>query len=337
MYATIKAVEYYLPEGTLPNSVIASKWPEWTEKKIESKIGIAERHLSGSEEFTSDMAVIAARKLFDSGACTPEQIDFLLLCTQTPDYMLPTTACIVQAQLGLANTVGAVDISLGCSGYIYSLGYAKGLIETGQAENVLLITADTYTKLIHPDDKSIVTLFGDAASATLVCATDRSTPSIGPFVYGTDGGGANNLIVPNSGVRGQYDVNAPLIEDTMGNKRTANNLYMNGGEIFSFTLTTVPATLERLLTKAKIGLDDIDLVVFHQANLYMLKHLQMKMDIPDEKFCVRMKHCGNTVSSTIPIVLSELMAEGAIQKGQRILLVGFGVGYSWGATLVEWE
>ncbi|MCX6379942.1 MAG: 3-oxoacyl-ACP synthase, partial [Armatimonadetes bacterium] len=211
MYATIKAVEYYLPEGTLPNSVIASKWPEWTEKKIESKIGIAERHLSGSEEFTSDMAVIAARKLFDSGACTPEQVDFLILCTQTPDYMLPTTACIVQAELGLANTVGAVDISLGCSGYIYSLGYAKGLIETGQAENVLLITADTYTKLIHPDDKSIVTLFGDAASATLVCATDRSTPSIGPFVYGTDGGGANNLIVPNSGVRGQYDANAPLM------------------------------------------------------------------------------------------------------------------------------
>ncbi len=336
MYATIRAVEYYLPEDILPNSVIAARFPEWTEKKIESKIGIVERHISGAEEFTSDMAVSAARKLFASGVCTPEEIDFVLLCTQTPDYMLPTTACIVQAKLGLANTVGALDINLGCSGYIYSLGFAKGLIETGQAKNVLLITADTYTKLINDGDKSIVTLFGDAASATLLSATERETPSLSHFVYGTDGNGASNLIVPNSGTRGKYDPDAPLVEDNMGNKRTQNNLYMNGGEIFTFTLTTVPATLERMLTKAEVTLNDIDLVVFHQANLYMLKHLQMKMDIPDEKFCVAMKHCGNTVSSTIPIVLSELIAEGRLQKGQRLLLVGFGVGYSWGAALVEW-
>ena len=336
MKAFIKAVEYHLPAGRLDNEKLAQEFTGWTAEKIEAKTGIASRAVAGPDECSSDLAVAAAQKLFASRACQPADIDYLLLCTQSPDYFLPSTACLVQNRLGLPTTCGALDFNLGCSGFVCGLSLAKGLIETGQARNVLLVTAETYSKFIHPGDKSVRTLFGDAAAATLVSAKESDVDLIGPFVFGTDGSGANNLIVPTGGTRRAYNPAAPETEDSAGNRRTENNLFMNGPEIFNFTLRVVPPMASDLIARAGLKAEDVDLWVFHQANRFMLEHLRKKLGVPTEKFPVLMSHCGNTVSSTIPIALSELQKQGRLASGQTLALVGFGVGYSWAGGMVRW-
>jgi 3-oxoacyl-[acyl-carrier-protein] synthase-3 len=334
--AALHAISYHLPERVLTNEELASEYGGWSPDKIEAKTGIRKRHIAGPGECVSDMAISAAKELFATGACKPGEIDGLLLCTQSPDHFLPSTACLVQERLGLPTTCAALDFNLGCSGFVYGLGMSKGLIETGQARKVLLITAETYSKHIHPGDKSVRTIFGDAAAVTLVQAVQSEDESIGPFVYGTDGRGAKNLIVPAGGFRQPFVVNAETTEDGSGNKRTINNLYMNGPEIFNFTLSVVPETVSRLLAMAGKRMEDIDLFVVHQANQFMLEHLKRKLKVPDEKMPILMAHCGNTVSSTIPILLKDLETTGRLRKGQCIMLLGFGVGYSWAGSLVRW-
>jgi 3-oxoacyl-[acyl-carrier-protein] synthase-3 len=336
IHGAISAIEYYLPAKVLTTQDLSNEFPEWRVEKIESKTGIKERHISGPDELASDLAVAAAQKLFVAGACAPADIDFLLYCTQSPDYFLPTTACIIQDRLGFPTTAGAYDYNLGCSGYIYGLGQAEGLIATGQASKVLLITAETYTKFIHSGDRSVRTIFGDAAAATLVQAVESEAPLIGPFVYGTDGSGAGNLIVPAGGMRQPHTAEtAVAVEDDQGNTRSRDNLFMDGSEIFNFTLSSVPSSVERLLKKSGLSLDQVDWFVFHQANKYMLEHLRKFMKLPAEKFVVEMSHCGNTVSSTIPIALKHAASDGRLRPGAVVMLVGFGVGYSWGATLLR--
>lgn len=335
MNASIQAIEYHLPSNMLDNAMLASLFPDWPAAKIRAKTGILERRIAGPNECASDLAVAAAQKLFAQGACHQEEVDYVLLCTQSPDYPLPTTACLIQDRLGLPKTCGALDFNLGCSGYIYGLGLAKGLIETGQARRVLLLTTDTYSKYIHPGDRSVRSIFGDGAAATLVVG-NVGPAAIGPFIYGTDGSGAANLIVRAGGARQRIASEAPAEMDANGNTRTANDLYMNGPEIFSFTLRAVPEAVRALLNKADKRQDEVDLWVFHQANEYMLEHLRKKLGISPDRFALAMEHSGNTVSASIPIALSSLARDGKIVRGMLLGLVGFGVGYSWGATLVRW-
>jgi 3-oxoacyl-[acyl-carrier-protein] synthase-3 len=182
------------------------------------------------------------------------------------------------------------------------------------------------------------TIFGDAAAATLVSAVDSPDPLIGPFIYGTDGSGGPNLIVPAGGARCPRTAEtAVAAEEGGGNRRSRNDVFMNGAEIFNFTIDVIPQTVDGLLRKAELGLEDVDLFVFHQANKYMLEHLRKRLRIPQEKFQTTMSHCGNTVSSTIPIALKHAAVERSLPKGARVMLVGFGVGYSWGATLARWS
>lgn len=336
MKATIRAIEYYLPGHNLTNSDLAAEFPEWSVEKIESKTGISERHIAADNECSSDLGVAAAEKLFASGACAPADIDYILFCTQSPDYFLPTTACVIQDRLKVPTTSGALDFNLGCSGYVYGLGLAQGLIETGQARRVLLITAETYSKFIHPQDRSVRTIFGDAAAATLVEGVESGV-FLGPYVYGTDGRGAKNLIVPTGGMRCPRSAETAVASaDRAGNVRATDNLFMDGLEIFNFTLRAVPEAVTTLLSRAGKTFDDIDLFFFHQANRYMLDHLRKKLKIPEDRFYMALKHCGNTVSSTIPIALRHALDDGALVRGKVAMLVGFGVGYSWGATLVRW-
>lgn len=323
-YARLAAIEYYLPETELTNAELATAYPEWSVDKIESKTGIRSRRIAGADECSSDLAVKAAELLFASGACDPSTIDFVLLCTQSPDYFLPTTACLVQTRLGIPTGAGALDLNLGCSGFVYGLGLAKGLIETGQARNVLLITAETYSKFIAPADRSVRTIFGDAAAAALVSAGDQL--QIGPFVYGSDGNGAENLIVRTGGARNPSPSGSAL-----------GTLHMSGPQIFEFTMTAVPAAVSALLAKAQCAATEIDMFVFHQANQHMLENLRRRLAIPAEKFCVDLADCGNTVSATIPIALKRAAAAGTIREGHLVMVVGFGVGYSWAAALVRWS
>ena len=333
MKACIKAIEYHLPEQILTNAQLASIFPEWTPERIEKKLGIVERHIAGRDECASDLGVAAGKNLFASGVCSPGDIDFLLFCTQSPDYFLPTSACLIQHRLGLPRTSGALDYNLGCSGFVYGLGMAKGIVETAQANRVLLITAETYSKHMHPQDKGVRTLFGDASTATLITrAVDEDNGNLGPFIYGTDGAGAGALIVPSGGMRDRDG----LEHITEGHAFSDRFLYMDGGAIFNFTLKVVPESLNALLNQAHLAMKDIDLFVFHQANTYMLDFLQKKCNIPDDKFYLCMKSFGNTVSCTIPIALKHACKEGRLHTGNKVVIIGFGVGLSWASGLIEW-
>jgi 3-oxoacyl-[acyl-carrier-protein] synthase-3 len=337
MQAAITGIEFFLPRRTVSTSQLAAEFPEWDVDKIESKTGISNRHIADDGECSSDLAFNAAQKLFETGACSPADIDYILLCTQSPDYFLPTTACLLQARLGIPTTAGALDFNLGCSGFVYGLGLARGLIDSGQARKILLLTAETYSKFIHVNDKSVRTIFGDGAAATLVEAVEIRDPAVGPFVFGTDGRGANNLIVPTGGFRcARTPESAVLRKDKGGSWRTGDNLFMEGTEIFGFTLDVIPRCVGDLLAKSGKTKDDIDLFVFHQANLFMLEHLRKRLGISEQKFCIEMRESGNTVSSTIPIALRLASENGKLKKGDCCMLVGFGVGYSWGATIIHW-
>ncbi|HTS78026.1 MAG TPA: ketoacyl-ACP synthase III [Bryobacteraceae bacterium] len=326
MRACIRSIEYHLPELVLSSARLAEDFPDWPAEKIEAKTGIRERRIAGEGECSSDLAVAAARKLFAGGACAPETIDYVLLCTQTPDYFLPTTACLVQERLGIPTSAGALDFNLGCSGYVYGLSLAQGLIETGQARHVLLLTAETYSKFIDPRDKNVRTIFGDAAAATLVEGVEDGPPRgptwIGPFIFGTDGAGAANLRVESGGMRCR-GAGSP-------------HLHMNGPKIFEFTLRAVPQCVGELLKKSQKSAGEIDRFIFHQANEFMLDHLRKKIGVPLERFSLAMRHCGNTVSASIPIAMKEDRDAGKFLPSDLAMLVGFGVGYSWAATLVRW-
>ena len=335
--ARIADIAGYLPEHVLSNDTLAALYPEWSADKILAKTGIGERRVAGPDETAADLAFEAARRLFARGRVTAADVDFVILCTQAPDYILPTTACVLQNRLGIPTSAGAFDINLGCSGFVYGLSVAKGLIESGAARCVLLLTADTYSKYIHPHDKSVRTLFGDGAAATAIVAADGAgAPSIGPFVFGTDGSGAHNLIVPAGGFRKPRGADTTAERtDASGNVRTDENLYMDGAEILAFTLREVPKAVDRLLDKAGCGKDDVDLYVLHQANKFMLDTLRKKLKVPEDKVPVHVEHCGNTVSSTIPLTLAALRECGRLADGSKAMLVGFGVGYSWAACLIN--
>jgi len=333
-WATIKAVRSYLPTKVVTNTDLASE-VGWTADEIFAKTGIAERHVAGPNECVSDMAVLAAEKLFRDCGVDRAEVQFLILCTQTPDHLLPATACLVHQRLGLKNQCAAFDINQGCSGYVYSLGLASALIRSCMAECGLVITGDNYTKFINPKDRSVRTLFGDAATATLVRAT--ATPGLDHFVLGTDGTGAKNLIIPAGGTRlPRGEQTAQLVTDGSGNMRCQNDLFMDGPQIFTFTLKRVPELLSGVLTQSGLQAGDIDWFVLHQANRYMLEHLRQKLRIPPERLVWFLEKTGNTVSSTIPLALEHGAAEGRFLPGQRLFLAGFGVGYSWGAALLRW-
>jgi len=327
----IKAISYYLPENVLTNEQLAQEFPEWSVEKIMAKVGVNQRHIAAQDETATDMAIAAAQKLFNGGI-DRQTIDYVLLCTQSPDYFLPTSACIIQDRLGLSKNVGALDFNQGCSGYVYGLSLAKGLICANIAKNVLLLTAETYTKLLHPKDKGNRTIFGDAATATLV--STEGFAEIGAFSLGTDGSGAENLIVRTGAARCP-EKSGEVRFDSDNNPLSPDYIYMNGSEIFAFTLETVPDLVNKTLEKNNIEKDAVDLFLFHQANKYMLDFLRKKLKIEKEKFYIYLSEVGNTVSSTIPIAIYEAMKSGNLQKGMKSLLAGFGVGYSWGGVVLK--
>lgn len=335
-HAVLKAVSSFLPGGRLTNEQLAVEFSDLDAAQILSKTGVAVRCVAGANECASDLGVAAADRLFASDGHRREEIDFLLFCTQSPDYFLPTTACLMQHRLGLSTTCGAIDINQGCSGYVYGLLLAKSLIEAGMANNILLITADTYTKFINKRDRTARTLFGDGAAATLIGVGETESEMIGPFVLGTDGRGAQNLIVKAGGLRCPPTAQtASETVDKCGNWRAENNLYMNGAELFNFALSTVPDATEQLLLKSDMTMAEVDLIILHQANKFMLERLRARMKIPEAKFWIDMEDTGNTVSSTIPIALETALKQRRVKSGDRVALVGFGVGYSWGAAMIE--
>lgn len=331
MGTKISAISYFLPDQILDNIQLSAEFPEWEATKIMEKVGINRRHISGKEETAVDLAFEAAKLVLED--YDPDLIDFVILCTQSPDYFLPASACLLQDKLKLRTNVGALDVNQGCSGFIYGLALAKGLINSKISKNVLLVTSETYSKHIHPKDKSNRSIFGDAAAATIISYSEKE--QILDFELGTDGSGMDKLIVRRGGLRNKQDFSEKDRFDEAGSVLNDNYLFMDGPNIFNFTISKVPRLVNSTLSKNNLEINDIDYIIYHQANKYMLDYLRKKSQIPVEKFYQNMEETGNTVSSTIPIALKNSLMAGTIKSGDKVLLVGFGVGYSWGATVIE--
>jgi 3-oxoacyl-[acyl-carrier-protein] synthase-3 len=331
-YASIGPIAIHLPETVEDNRLLEAEFPKWNMELIYAKTGIRARHIAAPDQCASDLGVAAAEKLFAQYDIDRRTIDFLLFCTQTPDYPLPTTACLMQDRLGLRTSVGALDFNLGCSGFVYGLSLADGLIRSGAARRVLLITAETYSKYIDPSDRSLRTIFGDGAAATLVEVAPE--PSLGCFVFGTDGRGANTLMVTEGGARPKAAAIRPRKR-----KRWPSLLFMDGPELVKFTLRVVPPLIDRLLDDARWSRDQVDTYLMHQATSFMLEQLRTRLNLDEEKVPEALKECGNTVSSTIPLLMDDLRHCGRLRPGKQSLLIGFGVGFSWaGCVWTEtWE
>lgn len=329
--AFIKALSYYLPERIVTNEELLIEFPEWSVDKVAAKVGVYSRHLAAENETAGDLAEKAAMKLFEEYKINPKDIDFLVLCTQSPDYILPSTACILQNRLGIPTSAGAFDYNLGCSGCVYGIAMASSFVKSGLAKNVLLLTAETYQKYLHPSDKSNRSIFGDGAAACLI-STDGFA-EIGDFVLGTDGSGADNLIVKTGGAR-QKIASGRYEEDDDGHIMYDDYLYMNGSAIFNFTLDVVPSMMNDIFKRNSIKQNDIDLFVFHQANKYMLNTIRKVCDLPKDKFYINLDKTGNTVSSTVLIALKDNLDNGVLKSGMKVMIAGFGVGLSWGGTII---
>jgi 3-oxoacyl-[acyl-carrier-protein] synthase-3 len=325
-YAAVGPIAVHFPERVETNAQLKAEFPSWDLELIYEKTGIAARHIAAPGECASDLAVAAGQRLFHDYDVDPRSIDFVLLCTQTPDYPLPTTACLLQSRLGLKTSVGALDFNLGCSGFVYGLSLADGLIRSNAAKRVLLLTAETYSKYIHPTDRSLRTIFGDAAAATLVTAAGE--PTLTAFQFGTDGTGADTLLVTKGGARPADQAIKPRHR-----QRWPSDLYMDGPSLINFTVAAIPQLVANILAAAHMTDKDVDLYLFHQATLKMLDQLRERMGVSPERLPVELEHCGNTVSSTIPILIDTLRKDGRLKRDMNNMLVGFGVGWSWAGCM----
>ena len=320
-----------LPKKVESSEELSKVFPNWNYKEFEAKVGIKQRHLVEEGETALDLAFEASSKCLE--AYNKADIDMVILCTQSPDYKLPTSACILHERLGLEKSCGAFDYNLGCSGFVYGLSIVKGFLKANVASNVLLVMSETYSKSIHPEDRSNRSIFGDGAAAMVLSVED--VDNIGNFELFTDGSGYDKLIIKNGGARHLYDKDAKKLEYGTENIYDDNHIYMNGPDIFKFTIDRVPKLVETTLEKNAIAKEDVDYYIFHQANAFILNFLCRKIKLPKDRFCIDIANTGNTVSATIPIALKNEIDRGDVKEGDKVMLVGFGVGLSMGATIVE--
>jgi len=329
MSIRIKNIAFYLPPEIVTNEMLAKQFPEINPNDIYKRTGVKERRRTSENFIMSDMACEAAKKLFDQDAEIKNQIDCIVLIGHGYDYKAPITAAILQDKLQVSQNTLTIDLPHGCTGYINGLAVCKGLIDGGMAKNILLLTGDTPSYVIDKNNSELLSIFSDSATATHICASTEMKYE--KFIFGTDGSGAKNLIVENSSSR------FPANIDYLSNGGRLNGtMTMDGVEIFKFAIKVVPKLIADTLEKNNLTLNEIDYVIFHQANSFMLEILRKKLKIEKEKFYNDISLTGNTVASTIPIALKNAEEQKLIKRGDKILLAGFGLGYTWGATVISY-
>lgn len=327
--AFIKAITYHLPQEVITNEQLETELGGV--ELVAKTAGVLSRHKAAEGETASDLAVKAAEKLFHEKGILPENIDFLIYCTQSPDYFMPSTSCVIQNRLGIPTTAGAFGYDLGCSGYVYGLAIGNSFVDSGLAKNVLLLTADTISKYLHPEDKNRL-LFGDAATATLI--STEGVAEIGKFEKGTDGSGFEHIIIRN-GCNRHRTMTGESTTDASGNIHRADFFDMDGEAVFNFTIERLPELIEGCLKCNEIDKEDVDYYVFHQANKFMLNTIRKLIKLPKEDFFIDLSDTGNTTSSTVPIGLVKSLGNGSINEGMNVMVAGFGVGLSWAATILK--
>ncbi len=328
--AFIKDVSIFLPSKILNNEEFRQFNEKWTPDKIYSKIGVKSRHIIDNNETSLSIALQACKKLLDKNKDIADSIDYILYTTLNHEHFMLISSAIIQNRLNLRKQCCAIDMKLTCTGYLQALSIAKSLVVSNQASNVMLVTADTYSKVIAQDDIGTRSVFGDAATATLI--SNKGTAEILDFSFGTNGIGSENHIARTHCLSEAFP-DEHLSDLDNGKKFNLNNFYMVGGEIFEFVAKEIPLFYNTILSINKLQKKDISLNVFHQANSYMLSYLRKKIGIPENRFYIDMEEVGNTSTSSIPIVLNNIFKKG-LYNG-NILLCSFGGGYTWGGNVIK--
>ena len=334
MKAHIAAIEYALPDRCVTNEELDRLHPEWSVHKVAQSTGVLQRYVCADDETALDLATVACERLFQRGEVAREDVGAIIVCGQSPDYIMPPNATLLHRRLQLPMSVAAFDYTLACSGYIYGLFMAKAFIESRLLDNIILVTAEAYSKYIHPNDRATGTIFGDGAAATLI---RRGAKGVEEVNIGTDGSGSECFSIPAGGTRTPKSAKTSIeTVDISGNVRTQENIFMDGLALLRLVKLRVPGCVRDLLSGSGYSSEDISLYVFHQASKLALDYLEKSLRIPPEKVWRNLDRVGNTVSASIPIAIRDAELAGRIRPGSRLLLAGFGVGFSWGACIVDW-
>lgn len=341
----INAISYYLPEKSLDNDTIIKEFfqyggtskDEITSKSISDKCGIKNRFIADLEDTNKDLGNRAAIKLFEEWNIDKSTIDYLIFVRDASDYKGPNTSCIMQHNLGLEKTVASLDIQHGCTGWIYGLSIAKAVIISGLAKKVLMVTADVPTRIIHPEDIDIRAIFSDGAAATLISEESLENginTTIEDFTFGTDGEGEKVLYTERSSVKHPADIAYLKQYEHLPSRLEGGRVRMDSAKIFLFAFRLVPKLIKQVLEKNQLEMEEIDFFIFHQANGAMLEFLRKRLKIPEEKFINTVENIGNTIGSTLPIAMRQIVDEEKIKPGNKIMVLGFGIGFSWGGTIL---
>jgi 3-oxoacyl-[acyl-carrier-protein] synthase-3 len=331
----IEAIDYVLPDKVVTNEDLWRENPAWDMIRMVETTGVAARHIAGLDETALDLGHRACLGLQGRGVLEPDKIDALIFCTETPDFCLPPNSCLLHDRLKLPPAVMAFDITLACSGFVYSLGLARSLLQSGTAQRVLVVTADTYSRLIHPADRSSRCLFGDGAAA-IVVSTEPTGIEVLDVTFGTSGSQHARFIVKAGGARLPRSAETAFpVTDRSGNVRTAEHIEMDGLGVLSFFNSVVPEAVRALLRRNDVSQDAISLFVFHQASRVALEGIARILKIQPERLVFDMASTGNLVAASIPTALRRAQEAGRLLPGELAVLCGFGVGLSWATALVR--
>ena len=334
MSLIIKSIEYYLPDTFVTNEDLQKENPGWNLEKVAEKSGVYQRHIAGENETAFDLSVKACDKLFQTN--DKSEIDGIIYCTQSPDYIMPPNSFLLHKYLDLKEGVFAFDFNHACTGYIYCLAMANAFVKAGMAKQILLVTADTYSKYINRKDRSTRVLFGDGAAVTIVKESNDKKGII-DIELGTSGSGYDKFWIPAGGLRLPKSESTSVVkEDDRGNKRTQNDIEMDGFGVWSFINTVVPKQINKVLNQNKIVKTDVDQFIFHQASQMTLESIMKILKLDEEKVFINICNIGNTVSASIPIALKDAVDQEKIDRGSTLILSGFGVGLSYGSILMEY-
>jgi 3-oxoacyl-[acyl-carrier-protein] synthase-3 len=329
----IRAVAYALPRDEVTNEMLAIEHPEWDMARVAARTGVAARRVARPSETAFDLARQACDALFAENPGQLAEVDAILFCTQTGDYVMPPNSSLLHGSLGLKQDVFALDYNLACSGFVYGLALAQGLILGGVASNIMLVTADTYSKFINSRDRAARALFGDGAAATLI-GPSESGRGLVDVICATSGKDHRRFMIPAGGLRLQRTAETAIPHvDSSGNYRSLEDIHMDGAGVLAFVNAAVPAQVETLLARNSLTVADLDLVIFHQASQMAIDSLTRRLSIPREKVFVNIGRIGNTVSASIPIAIRDAIDQGVLRPGHRVLLSGFGVGMSWATAI----
>ncbi|MCL5108934.1 MAG: ketoacyl-ACP synthase III [Chloroflexi bacterium] len=325
LHAEIVGWGKYVPSKVLTNEDLA-KSVDTSDEWIKSRTGIAERHIADPKEASSHLATKAARAAIAVADINPRQIDLVIVATVTPDYLFPSVACQVQDALGIPNAA-AFDLNAGCTGFIYALSVASRLIAAGAHKLALVIGAETLSRVLDWQDRTTCVLFGDGAGAVLLQASEAPAGLLG-CTLGADGSGADLLQLPAGGSR------RPACEDTVKNRQ--HYLKMNGPEVYRFAVDAMVRASRAVIEQTGVLMDDVELVIPHQANVRIIQSAVKALKLPPEKVFTNLARYGNTSAASVPIALCEAVEQGLVKQGDHVVLVGFGAGLTWGAALVQW-